>query len=147
MARDMDECPYCGEPIDPDAEFCRHCGNDAETGWNPDSDYESLELPGDDEEEEFGSPAPEVGGKSEPRRNRARTGSPGGRSSLDPAAQAERLLGPGVVILAWIAFVAMASPRFENPVLVLVPAAYLAVCIVALSRLAPKPGAKARNRR
>jgi len=48
----MDECPFCGEPIEDDATFCRHCGSDAETGWNPDSDYLSLELPEDDEDED-----------------------------------------------------------------------------------------------
>jgi len=49
----MDECPHCGEPIDNDAESCPHCGSDYETGWKPDADYYSLELP--DEEAERGS--------------------------------------------------------------------------------------------
>ena len=51
-----EECPYCGELIDAEATFCKHCGNDAETGWNPDADYESLELP----EEEVETPQTEV---------------------------------------------------------------------------------------
>ena len=44
----MDECPHCGEPIDEDAESCRYCGSDFETGWKPDQDYYAVELPEDD---------------------------------------------------------------------------------------------------
>jgi hypothetical protein len=44
----MYNCPHCGEPLDDDAEFCRHCGSDAETGWKPDVDYYSVEFPEDD---------------------------------------------------------------------------------------------------
>ncbi len=42
-------CPHCGEQVEESAAFCRHCGSDADTGWNPDSDYESLELPDEPE--------------------------------------------------------------------------------------------------
>jgi predicted phage tail protein len=44
----MDECPHCGEPLEENAVSCPHCGSDFETGWNPDSDYLSLELPDDE---------------------------------------------------------------------------------------------------
>ena len=45
----MDICPNCGEPIEEDAQACPHCGSDDETGWNPDVEYYSLELPEDDD--------------------------------------------------------------------------------------------------
>jgi hypothetical protein len=48
----MDECPHCGEPIEEEAIRCPHCGSDMETGWNPEVDYCSLELPEDDRERE-----------------------------------------------------------------------------------------------
>jgi hypothetical protein len=44
----MDECPHCGEPLKEDAECCPYCGSDFETGWKPDVDYYSVELPEDD---------------------------------------------------------------------------------------------------
>lgn len=44
----MDICPHCGEPIDEDARSCPHCGSDEETGWKPDADDYSFELPNDD---------------------------------------------------------------------------------------------------
>ena len=53
----MSECPHCGEPLDDDAEICRHCGSDAETGWNPDTDYYSVDLP----EEDYDRPEPPEG--------------------------------------------------------------------------------------
>lgn len=55
----MDECPHCGEPIEDDADRCPHCGSDAETGWNPDAEYESLDLP-DAELTPEGSGQPEL---------------------------------------------------------------------------------------
>lgn len=52
----MDECPHCGEPIEDEAVRCPHCGSDTETGWNPEKDSYSFELPDDDlETEEDGS--------------------------------------------------------------------------------------------
>lgn len=27
-------CPFCGAELSVEAIFCRHCGSDAETGWN-----------------------------------------------------------------------------------------------------------------
>lgn len=38
-------CPHCGELVEEDAVACPHCGSDSETGWNPDVDYYSVELP------------------------------------------------------------------------------------------------------
>ncbi len=38
-------CAHCGELIPEDATLCRHCGSDMETGWNPEVDYHSIELP------------------------------------------------------------------------------------------------------
>ena len=39
----------CFAPWRPEAESCPHCGSDFETGWNPDADYYSLELPSEEE--------------------------------------------------------------------------------------------------
>ncbi|MBN1441619.1 MAG: zinc-ribbon domain-containing protein [Planctomycetes bacterium] len=50
----MFECPHCGEPLDDDADSCPYCGSDAETGWNPDTDYYAVELPEDDDESDSG---------------------------------------------------------------------------------------------
>jgi hypothetical protein len=61
----MFDCPNCGEPLRENASFCRHCGSDPETGWNPDVDYYSLELPGDDEDLDHGLPA-DVGDPRDP---------------------------------------------------------------------------------
>lgn len=44
----MDYCPHCGEKLAADATACPHCGSDAETGWNPEAEYYSVELPEDD---------------------------------------------------------------------------------------------------
>lgn len=41
----MVPCPHCGEPLPENATFCRYCGSDAETGWDEDVDYHSVELP------------------------------------------------------------------------------------------------------
>ena len=38
-------CPNCGEPVRDDARACPHCGSDDETGWNPDADYLSVDIP------------------------------------------------------------------------------------------------------
>lgn len=40
-----DTCPHCGAPLSPRAVACRECGSDRETGWNPDADYLSVDLP------------------------------------------------------------------------------------------------------
>ena len=44
----MDTCPHCGEHLREDVQACPHCGSDFETGWNPDREYYSLELPEDE---------------------------------------------------------------------------------------------------
>lgn len=41
----MFPCPHCGEPVPGDAKACPHCGSDPETGWNPDAEYLSVDLP------------------------------------------------------------------------------------------------------
>jgi len=43
---DPDLCPHCGATLPPRAVACRECGSDFETGWSPDVEYESVELPG-----------------------------------------------------------------------------------------------------
>jgi len=121
MARERDECPFCGEPIDSDAESCPHCGSDAETGWNPDAEYLSLELPEDDAEEEAQPPEEEV--PADPTDSRARLA---------------RLLGPALVAGSWMAFILIGSTGFRPAVLVFLPGAYMAGCILAMSRLAPR---------
>ncbi|MGH9363129.1 MAG: zinc ribbon domain-containing protein [Thermoanaerobaculia bacterium] len=113
-----DECPHCGEPIDEEATFCRHCGSDAETGWNPDAEYLSLELPEDDEENE----------------------AEGGEEAVEPAPEdvAERfrgLVGPALVVGAWVFFCFYGYATMRPQLLVLVPAIYLAVAITLVSRL------------
>jgi len=42
---DGDECPHCGAALRPGAVACRECGSDFETGWSPDVDTASVELP------------------------------------------------------------------------------------------------------
>lgn len=44
----MDICPHCGESVPDRAQACPYCGSDFETGWNPDADHLSVELPEDD---------------------------------------------------------------------------------------------------
>ena len=44
----MDLCPHCGEPLVEFASVCPHCGSDWETGWSPDADLYSFELPDDE---------------------------------------------------------------------------------------------------
>lgn len=55
----MYPCPHCGEPLADNAVCCRECGSDLETGWNPDVDYYSVEIPDhllpDESREEPGS--------------------------------------------------------------------------------------------
>ena len=54
----MSTCPHCGELIEDDAESCPHCGSDYETGWNPEADYLSLDLPSfdDDDDDTYSDP-------------------------------------------------------------------------------------------
>ncbi len=122
IVRVKDECPFCGEPIDSEAQVCPHCGSDAETGWNPDSDYESVEIPEDDL-----VPVPLA-------------------PSVDQLArQIRAFMGPAVVFAAWIFFIAVGSLIYKPPPLVLIPALYLAVCVFVLHRLAPRRQVEARR--
>ena len=42
-------CPICGEQVQANALACPHCGADDETGWSPDTEYDGMDLPVDDE--------------------------------------------------------------------------------------------------
>lgn len=42
-------CPVCGEVVRANALACPHCGSDDETGWSQDTEYDGMNLPGDDE--------------------------------------------------------------------------------------------------
>ena len=44
----MFPCPHCGEPCPDRTHACPHCGSDDETGWHPDADDRSIELPEND---------------------------------------------------------------------------------------------------
>lgn len=44
-------CPVCGEEVEAGAPGCRECGSTAETGWSPDTEYDGLDLPYRDEED------------------------------------------------------------------------------------------------
>lgn len=57
-------CPHCGEPVPDGARSCPHCGSDAETGWDPDAEYDSIELPeeGNGDDETAGEERPGISG-------------------------------------------------------------------------------------
>lgn len=38
-------CPHCGATVRDGALACPDCGSDASTGWSPDADVESVDLP------------------------------------------------------------------------------------------------------
>ena len=113
MGKEKDECPHCDKPIDEDATFCPHCGSDSETGWKPDTDYYSVELPEDEDEHE------------EERPPRA-------------LFRLRFWAGPALVALALAFFVVYGLSRFQPAFLVLIPAVYVALTIAALAKLAPK---------
>ncbi|MEZ6091147.1 MAG: zinc ribbon domain-containing protein [Pirellulaceae bacterium] len=48
-AVDRTPCPHCGAMILETAIFCRHCGASDQSGWQPDTEGESL----DDADEDF----------------------------------------------------------------------------------------------
>ena len=43
-------CPNCGEFVDEGTLVCQSCGSCAETGWNEDSLYDGLDLPGEEDQ-------------------------------------------------------------------------------------------------
>lgn len=90
----MFDCPNCGESLDDGASFCPHCGSDPETGWNPDVDYYSLELPEPDDDDTAMPAYPE-----------------------DPATRLKSLVGPAVVILAFAIFVSVGYQTYELRIL------------------------------
>ena len=51
-------CPNCGEVVPDGASVCPHCGSDEETGWNPDAEYNSIELPEEEDNEDHGGERP-----------------------------------------------------------------------------------------
>ncbi len=51
----MFPCPHCGGPVPDGARVCPHCGSDDETGWNPDAEYLSVELPEQEDEPHEGT--------------------------------------------------------------------------------------------
>lgn len=101
----MEECPHCGEPIDENAESCPHCGSDFETGWNPDAESESIELPEQDDEAD---PSGQVLDRSELRW--------------------EKILSAALILAAALAFVWVGARAYGA---VIIPfALLLAVCFV-----------------
>jgi len=73
----MTPCPHCGELIEDDAHACPYCGSDHETGWSPDVEYLSLELPADDD---FDAPDEYGHDASDSRRGAWSDESPPGRT-------------------------------------------------------------------
>ena len=43
------DCPNCGEYVPAGAFSCSACGSCPESGWNEDSIYDGLDLPGEEE--------------------------------------------------------------------------------------------------
>ena len=116
----MSVCPHCGEPLDEDAAACPHCGSDDETGWKPDADYYSVELPDDDLE------AP---GYSEPQ-GRPRT--PGSHPPAYPEWRWERALGMLLVVAAAALFLWVGSRTYQA--LVAPFALLLGICLLVFWR-------------
>ena len=56
-------CAHCGESVPEDARSCPHCGSDADTGWAPEDENDSIEIPEDDDgDAEPGAERPGVSG-------------------------------------------------------------------------------------
>ena len=118
------ECPHCGELIEENASFCRHCGSDEETGWNPDADYLSLELPEEDDDEPDPEPHP-----------------------LAPSSQRHRnwkLAGPAMVMGAWVLYVTYGASQLKNPIWIILPAIILLTTILTVAWLAKRQGGSRR---
>ncbi len=54
----MFRCPNCGGDVPDNARACPHCGSDEETGWNPDADYLSVDIPDEENELEHTASSP-----------------------------------------------------------------------------------------
>lgn len=87
----MFDCPNCGESVQNDASFCAHCGSDAETGWRPDAEYQSLDLP-DFEDNDY-DPAPTY--------------------SEDVTQRLKNIVGPGAVVLCFVLFLSVGYKRYN----------------------------------
>jgi len=107
----MDDCPHCGEPLDEGAESCPHCGSDSETGWNPDSEYYSVELPDEEtvESEDYGVESADTGW--------------------------EKLVSASLVLMACVLFLAIGTGQYKKLVLPFLGG--LLVCMVFYYRWLP----------
>lgn len=57
-------CPHCGEEIDHNATFCRHCGSDESTGWASGAGEGAIDWQDDEDyadavQREFGHSIPD----------------------------------------------------------------------------------------
>ena len=52
-------CPACGADVPVNAKACPECGSDEETGWSEETEYDGLDLPtNDDEDDEMNGDRP-----------------------------------------------------------------------------------------
>jgi len=132
----MSTCPHCGEYIEDAAESCPHCGSDYETGWNPDADYHSLDLPSfdDEDDEHFADPYSFGSGSSEGSSAGGRRDGPGAPYSLGVGAT----IGSTIVLIISLGLVAAAGfPVYGWAIFG--PVALLAVCAVYFRRMMKRP--------
>lgn len=124
----MFDCPNCGEPVSDNASFCSHCGSDAETGWKPDVDYYSIEIPDDPalEDEEFDS---------------ALDGPP--PYPDESAIGLRNLLGPGVIVFCFALFVSVGYRRHD--LWIILPAIFLMVMALVFLRTPGRPHTRRRR--
>jgi uncharacterized membrane protein YvbJ len=47
---DYSVCPHCGADVASQANFCRECGSDVDTGWSEYAEYGGLDLPDEAED-------------------------------------------------------------------------------------------------
>lgn len=89
---DTFSCPHCGAEVNFEADFCRECGSDPQTGWGREVEYGSLDLPEPMEDEEYEDfLAKEFGGSPSSKTLKAR--------------QKRLLLGLGLIVLFLLAIV------------------------------------------
>ncbi len=53
MADYQVNCPYCGEPINPKAKVCSHCGSDESTGWSQNTYLDGIDIDFEEQYEEI----------------------------------------------------------------------------------------------